>query len=637
MNTDFYTKHDREKTVKVKIGNNFIGGDSEILIQSMCNTSFDDVDAGFRQAHELALAGAKLVRFAVRNTADVENLKQIKTKLRNVNINIPLSADVHFNPEAAFAAALAVEKVRINPGNFIDKRAQFVNKKYTEQEWDNELRHIEDLFLKFLKICKENHVAVRIGVNQGSLSDRIMSRYGNTVEGMVESAMEYIRLCQKHNFLNVIVSLKSSNVREMISANRMFAEKAQKENLNYPLHLGVTEAGDGVAGRVKSAVGIGTLLAEGIGGTIRVSLTENPVNEITAAQKLANYYRFKENPSVCIPKNMFDPYNYAFYTSNSIGNIGGQYNPIVICDVRSEKSIDILLLNRLGYKKQTGKWIADNRAPDVIFIGQAKINVEIPEKLNVVYEYERTLVANTNATPLLTKQDYMYADSQTKNNCKWVTLTCNDLYNTDILNILRADNKVVIVLETRNTDGLADQRAAFIHLKKEEIKAPIIIKRDYVTDDWETYTVQSSADIGGLQINGMGSGIWITNPFLPDPVKSCEIMFEILQASRTRTSQTEYIACPSCGRTQFDIISTLKQVRERTLHLTHLKIGVMGCIVNGPGEMADADYGYVGAAPGKVMLYKGKNLIRKNIPSEQAIDELISIIKENREWTEPCS
>jgi (E)-4-hydroxy-3-methylbut-2-enyl-diphosphate synthase len=623
--------HKRIPTQAVTIGNVTVGGDSDIVIQTMCNTPAGDVEAGFRQAKEVAEAGAQIIRFAVRNVADAESLGEIRKKLNESGITTPLVADVHFNPQAAFVAARLIEKVRINPGNFIDKRATFQNKEYSADEWNTELEKLESTFLELIDICRQHGTALRIGVNHGSLSDRIMSRYGNTVEGMVESAMEFLRLCRKFDFGNVVVSLKSSNVRIMISAYRMLVDRMVSEDLHFPLHLGVTEAGNELAGRVRSAIGIGTLLADGIGDTIRVSLTESPAKELPAAKKLATYFKNRGKIGSIPEQWEYKPLDFSYYQSREVSGVGGQKPVVVVCDIRTETVLDEALLQKLGYDRKDGQWQPSSQAADVVFVGNISIVTDLPTNLKIVFEAGETKAPDDEAIPLFNRLEYKQTAS-VFNLEKWVSLTNADMADSEIISLLQHDPNVTIVLETMSLNGFADQRAAFLRLKVNNIAAPVIVKRNYVTDDWEAYILHSSADVGGLLVNGMGSGIWLTNPFLTETDKTRELMFEILQASRVRISQTEFIACPSCGRTQFDIESVLAEVREKTKHLSHLKIGVMGCIVNGPGEMADADYGYVGAAPDKVVLYKGKVAVRKNVPAKEAVNELIALIKQNGDW-----
>ncbi len=628
--------NNRFPTHEVRVGNITIGGDSDIVIQTMCNTPTGEVEAGYKQSKEVISAGTQMVRFAVRNRADAESIGKIKELLLKDNINTPLVADVHFSSQAAFVAAKLVDKVRINPGNFIDKRATFDTKSYTELEWKEELNKIELTLNELIDICVAHDTALRIGVNHGSLSDRIMSKYGNTTEGMVESAMEFLRICKKRGFQNVIISLKSSNIRIMNSAYFMLAKQMQTEDMHYPLHLGVTEAGNDLSGRVRSAVGIGRLLGHGIGDTIRISLTENPVKEIPAAQKLAKH--FKHRKPLTDTNNNWEEYNpldFSFYKSHEVGNIGGEKPAIAVCDIRNYRVLDNVMLEKLGYMFNGKKWIATSQAADAVYVKDIEIITELPENLSIIYEAGTTKMPCENATPLFNNLEFIYIADKSKELTKWVSLTSSDLSKPAIIEQLRNSPKTVIVLETVSQNGYADQMSAFLKLKSAQITNPVIVKRNYVSDDWETFVIESSADSGSLLVGGMGNGVWLTNPFLTDMEDNRRLTFEILQASRVRISQTEYIACPSCGRTQFDIESVLAEVRSKTNHLTHLKIAVMGCIVNGPGEMADADYGYVGAAPNRVALYKGKVAVKKNISADIAVEQLIELIKENNDWVEP--
>ncbi len=625
--------YSNKNTIVANVGDVKIGGDHPLVIQSMCNTPPENPLQGFEQAKQLALAGAQLVRFTVRNKSDVEVIRIIKNKLRSENIFTPLVADVHFNPNIALMAAEIVEKVRINPGNFLWKRANVENpKQYSEDEWELELQQIEEKFIPLLNLCKKNNTALRIGVNHGSLSERIMSRYGNTPEGMVESAMEFLRLCQKHSFFNVVVSIKSSNVRIMVTTCRMLAQSLAAENIPVPMHLGVTEAGNELAGRVRSAVGIGVLLFDGIGNTIRVSLTEDPVNEIPAAKKLANYCASASRSKDTLEINTFDIHNFSIYKSLAVDIFGGKNPPSVILDIRHEKKLTLELLQRLGYTKEGTQWNVAPTAPDAIFVENITIECELPPSLKLLFDLQQSRPPHGEAIPVVNRNLYLDIYSKILTIPKMIELQYSDLTNNEIVTKIQSDPKAIIILDTFAADGFHEQRKTVLKLLELNISNPVILRRHYSSDDLETYTLQASADVGGLMLNGLGNGIWLTNPFVTDYEFQRSLMFEILQASRSRISQAEYIACPSCGRTQFEIEKVLAEIKKRTKHLTHLKIGVMGCIVNGPGEMADADYGYVGAAPGKVMLYKGTTIVRKNIPAEDAVDELIQLIKKHGDW-----
>ena len=534
----------RRKTREARVGETVIGGDNPIRVQSMANTSTLDTERSVAQASRIVEAGGEIVRFTTQGVREAENLGEIRKKLRQKGVNVPLVADVHFNPAAAMKAAETCEKVRINPGNFADAARTFKKLEFTDEEYAKEKEKIRGRLVPFLNLCKENGTAIRLGVNHGSLSDRIMSRYGDTPKGMVESVIEYLEICREENFNDIVISIKSSNVKTMVETVKLLVEEIDRRDMRFPIHLGVTEAGDGEDGRVKSAVGIGTLLGLGIGDTLRVSLTEDPECEIPVAIKLRDYIVQRED-----------------------------HEPIKSPseDVVTRKNIQPVL----GFE--------DVRYPVVIGHDVSVIPAAW-HKINVSGE----------------------------------TYTIND--------------SLPIILETDNKNRPGSV-AAWIDSRKADFNNPVIVKFSYEDDNVEDVMIKAAADFGPLLLDGKLSGIWIDAPHLSsDRVSS--IALSILQACRLRVSKTEYIACPGCGRTLFDLQETLKKVKEKTGGLKGLKIGVMGCIVNGPGEMADADYGYVGAGVGKVSLYKGKNLIKKNIPAENALPELIELIKENGDWKE---
>ena len=609
------------KTRSVKIGNIEIGGNNPIRIQSMCNTNTLKTDETIEQSLRIINAGGELVRITAQGVREAENLENIKRGIRKAGFETPLAADIHFNPKAAFTAAQTVEKVRINPGNFVDKRADFTKVEFTDEEYKIELKKIEDKLIPLLDICKENKTALRIGVNHGSLSDRIMCRYGDTPGGMVEAAMEFLRICVRENFLNLVVSLKSSNTRVMVQANRMMIARMMDEGMSFPLHLGVTEAGEGEDGRIKSAVGIGTLLADGIGDTIRVSLTEPPEDEIPVAKKLGDYFidrtdhkEIKEiNP---VPIDFFE---YNKRETNAVLNIGGNNFPVVIGNSESKKDLKpeyIYLSDKLffGNPDKAYRYIVDEQTW---------------EQQDFDEDYFSPLFSSIN--------NYYFADKKsTKLN--FIKICNNNLQPEDIQKI-KNQNNLVLILETNNQNGFSDQRAAFFKLINADCNIPVIIKRSYKENSIEDLQIKSACDFGGLFLDGFGDGIWIEN-LSADRQDSSEVenqeiintSFGILQASRVRTSKTEYISCPGCGRTLFDLQKTSHEIRKRTSHLKNLKIGIMGCIVNGPGEMADADYGYVGAGPGKITLYKNKEVVKKNILEENAVEELIQLIKDCGDW-----
>lgn len=534
----------RRNTHETKVKDIGIGGDNPIRIQSMTNTSTMDTDGSVSQTMRIAAEGADIVRLTTQGVREADNMNQIRTKLHSKGCNVPLVADVHFNPAAAFKAVETCDKVRINPGNFVDPARTFKKIEFTHEEYKEELDKIRETFVPFLIKCKEYGTALRLGVNHGSLSDRIMSRYGDTPAGMVESAMEYLRICEEEDFKNVVVSIKSSNVGVMVETVELLARRMEEESMDYPLHLGVTEAGDGEDGRIKSAVGIGALLGEGLGDTIRVSLSEDPEKEIPVARKLRDYIDSRKgHPEIIEPSVIKDGAARSY--SSAIHGLDKTGSPLVIGFDIDEK--------------------------------------ELPETWHS---------ANADETPTN--------------------------YHDDLPVVLETENKNIV----GSMASWIDRFVAAGNIN------PIILKVAYGDKEKEDIQIKASADLGPLLLWGYGSGIWIDAPMITKEDRT-SIALGILQAARLRVSKTEYIACPSCGRTLFDLQKTLKEVKEATKEMKGLKIGVMGCIVNGPGEMADADYGYVGAGPGKVSLYKGKTLIKKNIPSEEAIPELLALIEES--------
>lgn len=599
-----YSDYIRRKSIEVNIGGTPMGGNNPVRVQTMTTTNTNDTLATVEQCIRAAMAGAEYVRITTQGVKEASNLENIKHELINRGFNIPLVADVHFNPAAALEAAKHVEKVRINPGNFVDPRAKFENINYTNEEYSQELNRIEEKIIPLLEICSKRKVALRIGVNHGSLSDRIMSRYGDTPDGMVESALEFLRICRKHRFDDIVISMKSSNTRVMVHAVRLLINRMNQENMHYPLHLGVTEAGDGEDGRIKSAVGIGTLLSDGIGDTIRVSLTEEPENEIPVAQKLVSYFNNRQtNPRINhIDDLPYNPYSYLRRETININNIGSSNPPVVVADLSNQKNINEAILNQWGWYFQKKTWKRNDIAADYFWVDNAQLNSSI----------------DTDGLPIIT-------------NLKQINYS--NLVNTALLNRLKEDSESILILETSNTNGFAEQRASFILLMEAGVNLPVIIHRNYSDSNKEDFQLKSASDFGALLIDGFGDGVMITAPLIPDN-EICSTAFTILQAARTRISKTEYISCPGCGRTLYNLQQTLQKIKTHTSQLKGLKIGVMGCIVNGPGEMADADYGYVGAGPGRITLYKGKEVVKKNIPEENAIEELINVIKENGDWKE---
>lgn len=613
----------RRKTIEVNVGGTPLGGSNPIRVQTMTTTNTNDTIATAEQCIRAFKAGAEYVRITTQGVKEASNLENIKKELIKRGYNIPLVADIHFNPSAAIEAAKHVDKVRINPGNFVDSRAKFENINYTNEEYAVELAKIEEKLIPLISLCKERGVVMRIGVNHGSLSDRIMSRYGDTPDGMVESALEFLRICRKLKFDNIVISMKSSNTRVMVYAVRLLINRMDAEDMHYPLHLGVTEAGDGEDGRIKSAVGIGTLLADGIGDTIRVSLTEEPEYEIPVAKKLVEYFNNREsNPAIEDIKELpYNPFEYTRRETISAGNIGANNPPIVIANISNQPMVNERTLNNWGwfFNTQSNRWERKDVAADYFFVGDAKVETSI----------------KSEQIPIIQNSSIISIDSLKQGvnkNYQFIKLDYSDLKNTTNIELLKKIN-ATIILSTSNSNGFAEQRAAFIKLIENGIKLPVIVHREYSDDDKENFQLKSASDIGALLIDGLGDGIMLAAPNIADS-DICSTAFTILQAARTRISKTEYISCPGCGRTLFNLQQTLQKVKSTTAQLKGLKIGVMGCIVNGPGEMADADYGYVGAGPGRITLYKGKEVVKKNIPEENAIEELINVIKENGDWKE---
>ncbi|MBR5331986.1 MAG: (E)-4-hydroxy-3-methylbut-2-enyl-diphosphate synthase [Muribaculaceae bacterium] len=602
--------YNRRKTISVNVGGTPLGSEHPIRLQSMASTSTMDTEGSVAQCGRIANAGASYIRLTAQGVREAENLGNIKAMLRENGVNTPLVADIHFNPRAAFAAAEVVEKVRINPGNFVDPGRTFQQLSYTDEEYAEEIKKIEATFVPFIELCRKNNTAIRIGVNHGSLSDRIMSRYGDTPAGMVESAMEFLRVCVAHDFLNVVISIKASNTVIMVETMRRLVVAMEQEGMQFPLHLGVTEAGDGEDGRVKSAVGIGTLLAEGIGDTIRVSLSEEPECEIPVAEALVNYITCRQNAPK-IKSSHYDGYCYEAPSrrqSNAVANIGGNALPIVIAN---------------GY---TSKY-ADGCTPDYFYIAEddAPSNI-VPERVILpaecgkdgyckLFTWEQREVICSTEAPI----KFLEVDASTE--------------VTEVATYLNDD--VVIVLHSSHINAQGEMQAFAHSFTQAGYTSPIVMRVDYNSASVDDVTLMAAADLGAILLNGNCDGVWLNAPCV-DTATAARLSFGILQAARLRISRTEYISCPGCGRTLFDLQSTVKAVKEATAHLKGLKIGVMGCIVNGPGEMADADYGYVGAGVGKVSLYKNKTCIEKNIPTDQAIPRLIELIKSEGDWVDPA-
>ena len=600
----------RRATVSVPVGDLPMGSDWPVRVQSMTNTATDDIEASVVQCQRIAFAGADYVRLTAQGVKQAQSIGEISRILRALDCNIPLIADIHFNPQAALAAAQVCEGVRINPGNFVDPARTFKELEYTDEEYRNELDRIREALLPFIAVCRERHTAVRLGVNHGSLSDRIMSRYGNTAAGMVESVMEFLRVFVEENFLDVVISMKASNVVVMVEAVRRLVDAMDREDMHFPLHLGVTEAGFGEDGRIKSAVGIGTLLAEGLGDTIRVSLSEEPELEVPVARKLVSYISSREGhePIEGGYSEGFDPLCPERRATVTVHDrIGGNKPPVVIASYRPDE-LD-------GAELQ----------PDFYYSADGLIN-GMHQFLVPLDRWS----GEHNVYPLLTLGEW--------NRCPETRLRFLQLPATTPIHRLdflrgRSDTVLVITPVGKNIPG--EEQALTHALDLAGINCPVVMRNTYPDSSNEWLQVKAGADLGAVMLNRRADGIWLEAPSSHSKAEVVRYAFAILQAARQRTSKTEFISCPGCGRTMFDLQTTVKRVQQATSHLTHLKIGVMGCIVNGPGEMADADYGYVGAAAGRISLYKGKQCIEMNIPEEDAIDRLIDLIKQHGDWREP--
>lgn len=640
------TAYSRWRTREVPIGHIPMGGDNPIRIQSMTTVDTMDTIGSVEQTIRMVEAGCEYVRITAPSIKEANNLAEIKKELRKRGYDVPLVADIHFTPNAAEVAARIVEKVRINPGNYADKK-KFDQLNYTASAYQSELERIYTKFAPLVKICKEYGTAMRIGTNHGSLSDRIMSHYGDTPEGMVESAMEFIRICEDLNYHSIVVSMKSSNPQVMVRAYRLLVETMVAEGMNYPLHLGVTEAGDGEDGRIKSAVGIGTLLEDGLGDTVRVSLTEEPEFEAPVAIALVNRYKARQKEN----KREVAAGKPVAYASNEVNVfIGGTQVPRVVVDISGKNLKDPHILTDVGYKYDPwlDKYHMGEQSVDFVYLGSLLPSFTMPGNLKQLYDYPAWLkiADKTNIHPLFTLDQFVEATEKDAH-LNLVRIQYADV-GTPAFEALPLDKSIIFVVETDVPHGMADQRQFFGALTDLGLDNPVIIRRNYPASEFSAppgdlmdpeeplskLQLYAATDLGGLLVDGMGSGIWIDSPATPTD-KLVSASFGILQATRSRISKTEYISCPSCGRTLFDLQETTQMIRSRTNHLKGLKIGIMGCIVNGPGEMADADYGYVGAGPGKITLYRGKEVVKRNVGTANALDELIEIIREDGRWTDP--
>ena len=670
------TEYKRLKTREVKIGDLLLGNFHPIRVQTMTTTDTMDTIATVEQSIRCIEAGSELIRITAPSKNEAENLLNIKSELRKRGYTTPIIADIHFTPNAAEIAARIIEKVRVNPGNYVDKK-KFEQIEYTDAEYAEEIDRIRERFTPLVKICKEYGTAMRIGTNHGSLSDRIMSRYGDTPMGMVESAMEFLRIARGEAYHNIILSMKSSNPQVMVQAYRLLIKTMFDEfGEIYPLHLGVTEAGDGEDGRIKSAVGIGTLLEDGIGDTIRVSLTEDPEFEIPVCKDLVKRYMSRESGAVSrelvpvIEKPSYSPFEYKRRETFAVDNIGGKHVPVVVADLSKIEKITPAHLQSIGYSydEATDKWAIGDAAADYIFTGNQLLSFALPGTLKVIV-YPDTWAASAKTSPLSTEwrgaggevyfpiySDSGYAETEAKSDkLNFVMIDCyndaTEINDYSFLDKLANDTSVVICLSSTNANAMQSVRRMFAELINRDIKNPVVLITD---SSWQTpdeHLIHFATETGALFLEGMGDGICLGYSGKSElknikatgrtylEVKDIyqftnNTAFSILQATRTRISKTEYISCPSCGRTLFDLQETTAKIRAVTNHLKGVKIAIMGCIVNGPGEMADADFGYVGSGPGKITLYKGKEVMKRNVNSEVAVEELINLIKENDAWVE---
>ena len=607
---------------KVCVGNRPLGGDEPLRIQSMTTTVTTDIEASLRQCRAIFDAGADYVRLTTQGTREAEALKPLREALRREGYDRPLVADVHFNPNVADVAATIVEKVRINPGNYVDPARQFKQLEYTDEEYAAELARLEERFVRLLDICRQHHTALRIGVNHGSLSDRIMCRYGDTPEGIVESCMEFLRVCVKEKFSDVVISIKASNTQVMVRSVRLLCSVMEREGMDFPLHLGVTEAGEGEDGRIKSAAGIGALLADGIGDTLRVSLSEPPEAEVPVAYKLAEYVvRRAGHPA--IPGTAAPGFHYenpSRRPTRAVGTVGGNSVPVVIVPVLDGKVP----------APQPGR-----TEPDFYYTGRNLLPADLrPQGPGYLVDAD-LWQGEDNTYPVFTKEQLMFIPA-CRARMKFLFLTYLML-DDETKALLRNDPSVVLIVQSNHANRLGEQRALVHELWREGIETPVVFFQHYLlgASQLEEFRLYAAADMGALMFDGLTDGIMLfcQTPQGDSPIPTevnAGTAFSILQAARLRTTKTEYISCPGCGRTLYDLPGTIARIKAATAHLKGLKIGIMGCIVNGPGEMADADYGYVGAARGKVSLYRGKECVEKNIPAEEAVEKLLALIENDR-------
>ena len=613
----------RRETTEVHVGGTPMGGTNPIRVQSMTTTPTTDTEASVAQAERIIDAGGEYVRLTTQGVREAENLRDINARLRADGYDTPLVADVHFNPHVAEVAALYAEKVRINPGNYVDPARTFKHLEYTDEEYADELKKIEARFIPLLDICRQHHTALRIGVNHGSLSDRIMSRYGDTPEGIVESCMEFLRICKREQFNDVVISIKASNTVVMVRSVRLMVSEMEREGMRYPLHLGVTEAGEGEDGRIKSAAGIGALLADGLGDTVRVSLSEEPEAEIPVARHLVDYVtaRAGHTPIPGTEAPGFDWLRPERRHTTPAGNIGGANAPVVIASMLG------------GGDPATLTAEGDGLAPDYVYTGRQLPARRVEGQRYIVdFDAYARLADTTGVCPIFPYNAVPFI-STVKADVKFLVLP----YGADsdeYIACLKAHPEVVVVSVSNHKNRLGEQRALVHELMAAGLENPVVFCQAYrhTQEEKSDFQIEAAADMGALMFDGLTDGLWLMNDGTLPAADVTATAFGILQAARLRTTKTEYISCPGCGRTLYDLRSTIARIKEATRGMKGLKIGIMGCIVNGPGEMADADYGYVGAARGKVSLYKGKQCVEKNIPEEEAVERLIALIKQNGDY-----
>jgi (E)-4-hydroxy-3-methylbut-2-enyl-diphosphate synthase len=642
------TEYQRRLSREVKIGDLPMGGLNPIRVQSMTTVDTMDTLGSVEQTLRMVEAGCEYVRITAPSVKEAQNLLEIKKELRKRGCTVPLIADIHFTPNAAELAARIVEKVRVNPGNYADKK-KFDVIDYTDASYAAEVDRIRERFRPLVQICKQYGTAMRIGTNHGSLSDRILSRYGDTPLGMVESALEFLRLCEEENYYDVVLSMKASNTQVMVQAYRLLVQKLDEEGLQpYPLHLGVTEAGEAEDGRIKSAVGIGTLLEDGLGDTVRVSLTEAPEAEAPVAKALIDRYTNRAaeaRPILPVDVVPIDPFQYFRRVTREVLNLGGSNVPRVMVDISRLTAVEYADLRAVGhlYSAFLDKFQMNDLGADYLYSGQRPVPFMLPNGLKEVVDYSAWLDAGRRADhfPVLTQAEYAGAGAKHAE----LNFVFHNLASLTepALDQLREDATAVVILYTDNAHAMPEIRRAFFELLNNGITNPVIINRQYPELTPEQTQLYAATDVGGLLLDGLGDGVILSTELLPQRSKDewlttldglNQLSFGILQAARTRMSKTEYISCPSCGRTLFDLQETTAMIRKRTDHLKGVKIGIMGCIVNGPGEMADADYGYVGVGKGKIALYRGQEVIKKSVPEERAVDELIELMREDGRWVE---